>query len=295
MKRLLITGASGFLGREMMRLYRADYVVVGVGHAHAGDLPVCDLREETEVASLLKDVRPDVVIHTAAYRDPDFCEGHPDEARRLNTEAVGHLVRHLAPEARLVQISTDYVFDGKTPPYRETDAPGPLNVYGRTKLDGEGLALTRANALVLRIPLLIGAGPSPRTSGFLTQILDAVLSGEAQSVDAVGVRFPTWIRDVAEASRKLLSEQVTGVVHLSSQEGQTRYQLMKTAGDVLGLPTDHLSPSMIPAPRVARRPEDSHLAIDRWRSLGGAVPFRFAATLAAVMSEWGGLEAYRHA
>jgi S-adenosylmethionine synthetase len=294
MQRALITGASGFLGREMMRAFASGSEVTGVGHAHAGDLLSCDLRDEAAVEDLLIRTQPDVVIHGAAYRDPDPCEQDPDETRRLNTEAVGHLVRHLPDGTKLVYVCTDYVFDGTSPPYREDDVPNPVNVYGRTKLEGEKIARSRPGTLVLRIPLLIGAGASPRTSGFITQIVDALRSREPRTEDDVSLRFPTWTRDVAEAAHSLVMDDIDGVVHISTEQGHTRYGLVTLAGKVLGMSTDHVSPSTNPTPRPAPRPANSQLAIDRWRSLGGSPPHRFEDVLRAVVDGFGGHGAFRH-
>lgn len=294
MQRVLITGASGFLGREMMRAFAAGSEVTGVGHAHAGDLVSCDLRDEAAVENLLVRTQPDVVIHGAAYRDPDPCEQDPEETRRLNTDAVGHLVRHLPDGAKLVYICTDYVFDGTAPPYREEDMPNPVNVYGQSKLAGEKIARSRPGTLVLRIPLLIGAGATPRTSGFLTQIVDALQTGEPRAEDDVSLRFPTWTRDVAEAAHSLVVDDVDGVVHLSTEHGHTRYGLVTLAGRVLGMPTGHITPLTNPAPRPARRPANSQLSIDRWLSLGGTPPRRFEEVLRAVVDGFGGTGAFRH-
>lgn len=294
MQRVLVTGASGFLGREMMRVHGAGREVVGVGHAHAAGLRPCDLRDEQAVAALIAEVRPDAVIHCAAYREPDFCEANPEEARRLNADAVGFLVRRLDPEAGLIHISTDYVFDGGRPPYREDDPAEPINVYGRTKREGEMHALAHPRALVLRVPLLIGAGPDAKRSGFITQIVQALCSGAPQEADDVGPRFPTWIRDVAEASRFLLDRGVTGIVHLSSQEKRTRYGILVAAAEALGMSAAHIRPTKNPPPRAARRPDDSHLAIDRWRSLGGPEPHGLADVMTGVVGAFGGVEAFGH-
>lgn len=258
MKKCLVTGASGQLGREIVRSLSGGWDVVGLSHQDASCRKV-DLRDQDALKALLTELRPDVVVHSAAYRDPDFCETNPDEVARLNVEPVRMMCEGLPPAAKLVFISSDYVFDGDHAPYAETDVTCPVNVYGQSKVDGEALALGRENTLVLRIPLLIGASPTLDQSGFIAQARAAVLCGEAQELDAVAPRFPTWTRDVAEALRFLLERNAMGVTHYSSLREGTRYTWTREIAEVMGVAAGHITPSPGVVPRGARRPANSQL------------------------------------
>ncbi len=168
----LITGASGFLGAECMRRLGQVYEVTGAGFNHTSQaLVAVDLRDRKSLRSLLERVAPDLVVHCAAYRQPDFCEQDPAEAARLNVEPVAVMAQTLPDNTRLLFISTDYVFNGEHPPYQEDHPTNPVNVYGRTKAEAEAMTLRHAGGLVLRIPVLIGAGP-----GFMAQMVAAVQS-----------------------------------------------------------------------------------------------------------------------
>ena len=182
----------------------------------------------------------------------------------------------LPPATRLVFISTDYVFDGDAPPYREDSPRRAVNVYGQSKIEAEDLALRRPGSLVVRIPLLVGAGPSFESSGFLAQIVRSLRDPAPQEADAVLRRFPTWIRDVAEAIAFLIGRAATGAVHYSGAEGLTRHEMILQAAEVLGLPAAHIRPSSRVVPRRAARPRDSQLATEFIRSLGFSrfTPFR---------------------
>lgn len=267
MNTFLITGASGFLGGAVARKLEPAGRVFGTGFRHA-DHP-CDLREPEAVRRLLDATRPDVVIHPAGYRDPDFCEAKPSEARRLNTEPVRVMASALPPAARLVLVSTDYVFDGATPPYIEEDERRPLSVYGQSKAEAEDLALARPGSLVVRIPILIGVEPAHRgPAGFLFQMARQILDRQPAEVDDVLIRVPTWADDVAEAIAFLVARQAAGIFHISSPRGATRYQWTQELARVLGRPADHLSPCRTPAPRPARRPLDSRLSAEKLRLAG---------------------------
>lgn len=275
--KILITGATGFLGRDVASRLATEHEVTAAGGraAPAGGIRL-DLRDEGQLRSALAAAAPDCVVHLAAYREPDVCEDAPEETRRLNTAPVAVMCGALPPAARLVFISTDYVFDGETPPYRENSPRRAVNVYGQSKIEAEDLALRRPGSLVVRIPLLVGAGPSFESSGFLAQIVRSLRDPSPQEADAVLRRFPTWIRDVAEAIAFLVGRGASGAVHYSGAEGLTRYEMVLQAAEVLGLPTDHIRPSARVVPRRAARPRDSQLATDRIRAMGFMrfTPFR---------------------
>ncbi len=267
--KVLVTGATGFLGREVVPALAAQHEVFPVGGRHQppGGC-TADLTQPNAWHQLLDQYLPDVVLHMAAYRDPDFCETHPEAARRLNTESVARLVEAIPTATYLIFISTDYVFDGEHPPYYEHSPRRPLNVYGQTKAEAEDIVRSRPNSLVLRIPLLVGVGPDLERSEFFTQVWRDLRQRTPVQLDHVLRRFPTWTRDVAECIGFLLQHHITGTIHFSGQEGMTRYQMVVAAAEEWGLSYDHVRPSPTVQPRPAQRPRDSQLATDQIRALG---------------------------
>lgn len=267
--RLLITGASGLLGHELCGHFAGSATILrqGFAHAHADTIP-CDLREPRQVRILLEQTRPDVIIHAAAYREPDYCEEHPQDARALNVGAVESLAHGMPRGAKLVFISTDYVFSGEHPPYTETTPRGPLSEYGRTKAAAEAVVEQITDSLIVRIPVLIGADPRPNKPGFLQQMVQQIRSGHPAVVDDVLVRHPTWTGDVARALEFLLERGETGFVHVSSAEGGTRYALTQAVAKHLGLSAAHLTPSRTVVHRAAVRPHNSQLSSRRLLGLG---------------------------
>jgi dTDP-4-dehydrorhamnose reductase len=192
------------------------------GHATVGaDLPELDITEPKAVDALLADVAPDAVVNCAAWTDVDGAESHRASAFAVNAEGAGNLARASAARgARLLHLSTDYVFDGPPPldgagrarARTESDATGPRSVYGESKLAGEHQVLAASpRHTVVRSSWLFGlAGPN-----FVETMLR--LAGEREAVQVVEdqVGCPTWTGHLAPALIGLLAREVTGLVHLA--------------------------------------------------------------------------------
>ncbi|HEV8540571.1 MAG TPA: dTDP-4-dehydrorhamnose reductase [Nitrospiraceae bacterium] len=205
--RILITGADGQLGHELQRVLRRHTLVLGIW-------PEFDLLKP-ETHSFIVSARPDVVIHAAAYTDVEGAEREPDLAMAVNGEGTGRVAKAAAEAgARLICISTDYVFDGfKGTPYEETDPPDPLNAYGRSKLEGERQALAlRSDAVIVRTSWLYG----PQGKNFVKTIMQRAKESSELCVVADQRGSPTHAGDLAAAIDGLLSQRVQGIAHATS-------------------------------------------------------------------------------
>jgi dTDP-4-dehydrorhamnose reductase len=201
--RILLLGGSGQIGWELHRS------LAPLGDVLAPPRSDLDLLDGTALRGAVRAIRPEVIINAAAYTDVERAESDPDTARRLNREAPGALAAEAARlGAALIHFSTDYVFDGtKEQPYQEKDPPLPLNVYGRTKLEGEQAIRQVGGAhLILRTSWIY----SLRRPCFVTRVLaDSRTKAEMRfTVDQVG--SPTWCRPVAEATAELLFGAANG-------------------------------------------------------------------------------------
>ncbi len=285
-RNILITGASGLLGRSLTARLEGMGNVSGTGFSlAAGRLFPVDLRDAEALKGLLKEVKPDVVVHSAAYRDPDFCEDHPEEAFRLNVAPVEQFCELLPESVLLLFISSDYVFEGVAAPYREEDERHPVSEYGRLKVEGEDLVLQRDAGLVLRIPLLIGAGPTWESSGFIFKTLAQIQDPTPSSLDHAGIRFPTWTKDVAEAVAHLLDIEGTGIYHYSSLKGGTKYEWAQELADLAGVSMEHITPNREGSATRALRPRNTQLAVEKIRHTGLS---RFTSFREAVQSVFTG-------
>ena len=228
---VLLLGAEGQLGRELHRaLLRSGIAPLcstrsgEFRHAPSSNspgLPACDLAVPGALTALLADIRPALVINAAAYTAVDRAESEPGLARRINAEAVAELgtaAKELG--ATVVHYSTDYVFAGDgTRPYREDDAPGPVSVYGRSKLAGErALAASGAEALTLRLAWVYAA----HSANFLRTMLRFGAERDALRVVADQIGAPTPAHWIAAATLKAIDAGARGLYHLAPQ-GETSW------------------------------------------------------------------------
>ncbi len=222
--RVLITGGSGMLASDLApALAEGGYEVYPRPHS---DLDVTD---PLAVARAFRDVRPRIVVNCAAFTRVDACETDP--RAEVNAEAVATLAGECDLHgARLVQISTDFVFDGsKGEPYLETDEPGPLSAYGREKRAGEEAALRLPTSLVVRASWLFGRGGW----NFIEAILKQAEQGKREITVVDDQRGkPTSTTDLSEAIRSLLEADATGIFHFANRGAVTWFEY---AGEILNL------------------------------------------------------------
>lgn len=260
--KLLVTGAAGQLGVDLVRHSRSmgDDVV-------AADRSTLDITDADAVHSLLAAHRPDAVINAAAYTAVDACEADADGAEAVNATAVATLRSASdAVGAHLVQVSTDYVFDGTLDrPYVETDAPNPQSVYGRTKLAGEVAA--GAAASVARTSWVCG-----EHGNNMVKLVLRLAAGDAPMRFVSDQRgCPTFTADLAPALRTLAVERRPGVFHLTNAGAVSWFEFVEeillAAGDdparVSPIETVDLDP-----PRPAPRPANSVLENAAWQAAG---------------------------
>ncbi|KAG9313538.1 hypothetical protein JVU11DRAFT_5865 [Chiua virens] len=222
---------------------------------------------------LFNEHRFDWVIHCAAERRPDAFKEVRHEL--LNQDVPGQLAQVCKDNgATLVYISTDYVFDGKNPPYKPESETNPLQEYGVTKLAGEKavLGVSGAKAVVLRVPVLYGPAPKNSDSAVNT-LIDVVRDqfGKTYKMDDYAQRYPTNVLDIAAFLVRLsdLDKALPRIVHYSGDECMTKYNICEIFARILQLPIGHvIRDSSVPADAVAR-PRDCHLATEETIALVG--------------------------
>jgi dTDP-4-dehydrorhamnose reductase len=244
--RVLVTGANGQLGQEVVAAFAGHEVV-------ATDQTTLDVGSRDSVFAAVTTAEPDAVVHAAAWTDVDGCEGDPDEALRVN--ALG--TRHVVAAARLVgarvcYISTDYVFDGLTGrPYDEWDTPQPVSAYGRSKRGGE-LELGPEDTTV-RTSWLCGR----YGANFVRTVLTRAAAGQELRVVDDQHGCLTHAGDLAAMIRRLVCERQAGVFHVTNQGVTTWFRLARDAVALAGLDGDLVHPirtSEMQPPRPAPRP-----------------------------------------
>lgn len=266
-RKVLITGAHGQLGRALVKIC-ANRGIDFDGR----DIDTLDIGDAAALTGWIESSRPSDVINCAAFTAVDDCETDEPSALRVNGTAVGHMATACnTVGARLVQISTDYVFSGDgNRPYRETDPVAPVSAYGRTKLRGEVLAASARRHLVVRTAWLYGDGGRNFVEAIRKQI-----DGGAKNLRVVADQrgSPTFCNDLAEAVLDLVKGDSEGLVH-AVNTGETSWHGFAVAiARILGKDVEILPVTTDEVPRPARRPAYSVLDTTRLSTiLGRGVP-----------------------
>ncbi len=288
--KVLITGASGLLGRSLLRHLneKSGYNCTGTALNRAEPpLRKLNLLNDDEIKQLMDEILPDIVVHCAAERFPDRASEDPARTIALNVGSSLCLAKECARiGARLIYISTEYVFDGGLksgikPPYLPDSQTMPLNLYGESKLGGEEavLSVSDAKAIVVRIPVLYAYDCKDLGESASLVMAKTLLSKSPTTVDNWGERFPTLVDDISEILGLVIDATMRVDVddhpiscarrlHISSSEQCTKYELVKIMADVLGVDGSHIQPDSN-QPAGAPRPKNTQLdCTETWKLLG---------------------------
>ncbi len=249
-RKVLITGANGLLGQQLVKIFRDDYDVHALGlqsrsclrdgnfQYHQGDIT-----DRQQLRNLVQALVPNFIMNAAAFTDVDGSETQRELCWKVNVTGVENLVYAAQKvQARLIHVSTDYVFDGKHGPYREDDRPNPLGFYARSKLAGENVLInSKVNNAIARTMVLYGAGYEIRSS-FVTWLINQLHQGKAVRVVDDQFGNPTLASELARALRILAESGRNGIYHLSGSEVVDRYHFAVTIAEVFDLDASLIQP-----------------------------------------------------
>ncbi|MBD2363876.1 NAD(P)-dependent oxidoreductase [Anabaena minutissima FACHB-250] len=241
MKKLLITGASGFLGWHLCQIAKQNWQIYGTYYYHnieiSGiNLIKLNLTDFAELKQAFREIQPDAVIHTAARSQPNFCQIHPQESHLINVTASSNIAGLCADYAiPCVFTSTDLVFDGLNAPYKETDAVCPVNIYGEQKVLAEIQMLERyPMTAVCRMPLMFG-NATPTAKSFIQPFIEILKQRKELNLFIDEFRTPTSA-GTAVQGLLLALKKVHGIIHLGGKERISRYNFGRILVDVFQLP-----------------------------------------------------------
>ena len=261
----LVIGGSGFLGGYLTKFFNCK----GTSNSDKPGFVNLDICNYDSVDKVLKKTLPEVVINAAAMTNVDECEVKKDLAFRINGDAVGTIAK-ISKEinAKFVQISTDYVFDGSKGNYTETDKTNPINVYGKSKEIGEENAL-KYSGVVIRITAPFGINYSQNKSTFFDLIINKLKNNETVNAVTDQYNAPTFIKDVGPAIKTIIDRNLDGIFHLAVNERLSRYDFATKVAKTYGLNIDNILPiRMTSLPSFkANRPIDTSMSINKIKSI----------------------------
>jgi len=268
--KIVITGASGMLGRALCEVLGANYDIVGLDITSTTPSQFCNVSDQTQISARIKVEKPEIVIHAAAYTNVDRCEIDSKKAKLVNVQGTKNVAQACKnSRCSLVYISTDFVFDGKKgAAYLETDTPNPINVYGESKLEGEKhIQSILEDFFIIRTSSLFGRGGR--------NFVDAVLN-KTQSRDRIKVvndqlSSPTYVKDLAEAIESLISlkEATKGIYHVTNSGSCSWYELANEIKKIAALKIEIISVSTEQYDSPTERPKMSALDNARYQKCVG--------------------------
>jgi len=302
--KIVIVGRNGQLAWEANQRFQGLGRIICVGRPEIDLLDINGLREE------IRRIRPSIIVNAAAYTAVDQAQSEPEVATKINSEAPAAMAEEAKRlDALFITYSTDYVFDGKSAtPYRESDPTAPLNVYGASKLSGEqAVEAVGGNYLIFRTSWVYGA----RGKNFLKTILKLVAERPELKIVNDQMGAPTWSRDLADATRKIIeqlaaraeSENISisetlgdrrGIYHMTSAGSVSWYGFAAAIVEEIekrGLSKSALA-ELVPIPSSeyptpAARPHNSRLCNEKLKNAFGVMLPAWRESLASVMNELG--------
>ncbi|WP_088239970.1 SDR family oxidoreductase [Calothrix rhizosoleniae] len=271
MKKLLITGASGFLGWHLCQLAKSKWQVYGTYFSHYLDIPnvkmlSVNLTDIQELKGIFSQIQPAAVIHTAAHSQPNFCQTHPQESDLINVKASCNIAGLCADYGiPCLFTSTDLVFDGCNAPYKETDPVSPISIYGEQKVMAEqGMRKIYPLTTICRMPLMFGRA-TPTAQSFLQPFIHTLKSGKTLNLFIDEFRTPVSGTTAAKGLLLALEKQFPGILHLGGTERISRYDFGRLLVDILELSPEkitacHQKDVKMAAPRPADVSLDSSQA-----------------------------------
>jgi dTDP-4-dehydrorhamnose reductase len=273
MKKVLVTGANGFLAQHLcLFLASKNFDVIAVSRGECR-MPrkenfqyySLDLTDEAAVHEILHATNPDIIIHAAAMSKPDECDNNKDECLKQNVEVTKYLLQKTAHnQPHFIYISTDFVF-GENGPHSEEDETAPLNFYGESKLLAEKLVLeNRLNNSIVRPVFIYGEIWEGLRPTFLHWVKNNLENGKKIKVVSDQQRTPTFVLDICKGIETLAQQEKQGIYHLAGKDILSPYQMAVATAKILRL-DENLIEEVTSAtfPEPVKRAKKSGLKIDK--------------------------------
>ncbi len=294
--KILLTGANGFVGAWLAKeILEAGHELLATGSGNCR-LPfmnqplfsycTMELKDADSIRENCQHYKPELIIHSGAMSKPDDCELNKELAFEINVNST----RNLLEEARILRsrflfLSSDFVFDGESGPFKEEDLPAPVNYYGQTKVEAEKLVREHDHDwAIVRTVLVYGKPIVPRA--YLLSIVEEKLrKGDGYSLVNDQLRTPTYVNDLVTGIKAIINRNAKGIFHLSGEETMTPYEMGCEWGRLLGLNVDLLKPvnaQIFKEP--AQRPRSTSFILDKAKKELDYQPHLFTDALKSMLN-----------
>lgn len=295
MKKLFVTGANGLLGQNIVKQLanQNKYEVYASARGECRfnlsenvNYVSLDLTSEEELNKAFEGIRPDLVIHAAAMTNVDKCELEKEECWKINVTATENIIKAVkANDAYLVNVSTDFVFDGENGPYIETDKPNPVSYYGESKLKGEELCLQYGiRHSIVRTIIVYGVVDNMSRSNLVLWTKNSLENKQDIRVINDQFRSPTWAGDLAWACIRLCELEKEGIYHISGETTKSIFEWVEEVVEYFDLDSQYISPvTSAELNQPAKRPPKTGFDISKAKQDLGFAPKTFKEGIAEMM------------
>lgn len=295
--RILITGSNGLLGQKIVDLCihrEIDFLATSKGENRYSKVPEAsyaslDISNPEEIEYAIESFHPNVIINTAAITNVDFCEDHQELCDQVNVEAVNSLLIIAEKyKIHLIHLSTDFVFDGESGPYKEDDQRNPLSYYGKSKVKSEDILFNSAykNWSILRTIIVFGIGENMSRSNIVLWAKSALESGKEITIVDDQFRAPTFAEDLAWACVQTAEKKAFGVYHISGPETFSILELVQSVAKFFDLNAATITAiSSKSLNQAAKRPPKTGFILDKARKDLDFDPKTFEESLAILATQ----------
>jgi len=285
--RILVTGANGLLGQKLVKLLvERNEEVIATSHSEsridylgdAFDYVQMDITNKAEVLKVISDIKPEVIINTAAMTNVDQCETEQEQCLLLNVESVKFLVEAAEKNnAHLVHLSTDFIFDGEAGPYLEDDTPNPISFYGQSKWDAEQhIMQSECKWSILRTVLVYGITSGMSRSNIILWVKESIEQGKQLKIVDDQWRSPTLAEDLAMGCYLTAQKGAAGVFNISGKNFLSPYDMAMKTCDYFNLDKSFITRADSSTfKQTAKRPPKTGFNIDKAKEVLGYDPVSF--------------------
>ena len=273
--RILITGAFGQLGHALQSILskKSNYELICTGRKikkGQKGIPL-DIRNQVALKELINTTAPDILINLAAMTNVDACELNPKLAGEINVAGLEHICDSF--KGKIIHLSTDYVFDGTSGPYKEDDPLNPISIYGKTKLASEHILLEKdIKNLVIRGNVLYDYSPHTSAS-FLNWVVSSLKGNQEIKVVEDQFNNPTWTRSMSDIIKLSIENDLEGIIHWGDSEHISRFEFAKLIAKKFSLNESLIKPVLTSElNQPARRPLQSGLSTEKLVNMLNIIP-----------------------